>query len=1505
MTDQDMRLRLVVRRNGLPELRLMWHVHLDTNPTISKLLEQLNDLVPLESDHWGLEDYAVELRDSDGTSFECLHYQLVQRVLKPDDRVFIRALDRDDHRRRRISGRHQVSSDGRHLIDGVPFGRPHLKTTAGRPNIYIPPLKRPRLAYTQQDGDDDDRGYEVDGHSPVGLITDGELHEDDDSDSNADDANFTNHDAESNSLSSSTNRSRIEEDEDKEGEGTDVENDEYASENGEDEDLAQEVLDLAAENTALEGDDPPMVQPTGLDTLDKLTALRVAFPAAPIDICEKVLLASKGNLKTTYNVLSDGFSPYMSQEAVIAWRPGNSVPYGDLEESQTPITSSSTNGITSRPLARKRKFQEQSSVDDSNNDEYEANNNSLWRKYDHAGFPPGTITSGKGLAHMAAISTSFENSKSNCNSEARFTTPKAPTIQLVEEEEDTSDSRSSFNSSTSSDESDHANDKGSPSGHSSSLSGSVSSSDSYSENNDELSEVSKRSMAHDVHSSSDSTSESATSDSDSDSDSDSGPEERSSKVNSYGNPTAKDKESYDSSESSDSSSESESTEADSSSESERDAHDESLSNRILTAKETKTSQTVPQPSTFSPKPTEAIPAPILVPPGAGKESTKRRNARRRAAKLAKRKMQEPRVSDTIDTTTEFVPIGDGNHDAHTNGTALFEAKRKALLDAIATSSIEIRSLGEKSLDHDFIEIDRVKRKHAEEGDASPQTDENEAVVETTNKSSDDSNASVSQKRRRIDLGAGRRLVFGALGLRTPKNKDDENKLRDQLQANAQLRTNRQIGSRPRPTPDEVVSINDEQDPDAWKLKINYRAVECYQDNIELSPAPFPFQQRWDPQQQYPTDSKNKRGCQSKRAQRNHNQYYGANHLDKKRKHHHSYESVDGTYDGEDDTTNGFDVTLNYDDVENEIPIHENDVANETSQDTDLDDLPSLPKDVSVLPILRPEKAQVGMVITWLKWTCSSATGWQPQLSRVAAIVVKVDDDTAALEVCLAKRDRYLDENEKRYDHRTGQRIYNRFEAPDLREEDELNDDNDDAGMYEGYRNIPWADMQDPRILQQPLDLTAGFGSNSKCIGSVAIGNETTIRTEDQAESIAPLISSHQEQDHIASLERARSLDPGRATSEEGFPVSETPRSISLPEKGPRDSSVKSCVKATGNSTFHQARQDQQATGLTMSDTSEISSPSRQLHETTSQAMSSNSPIRNWGTASSIELGASPRADNSSFMPPAISCQSHLEEDFGSDIITGTPEAVLVHAAVSSPADGVHSGRQFDYTMDVDNHVLTSEATNDIDHQDHDHVYNTPPPARSPFTPIVTGQTATPDHNDNPVDDKAKGSSPSTSSTSRSLPSLNQLWCTALTSHSIQSPSRVDESSIIPKPNALSVSPNAKYQDAMRKLNEQFDDPSSPTPANNSLKVKREDSTQFQARTLETISPPPRRRPFTIPPSAHVVELSSDSEPTYTESYADDEIDGTYTPRSDSLPRGAGWVKKQRNVRGQKARKSVI
>jgi hypothetical protein len=142
-----MRLQLTIQRHALPQTNILWTVPAQ-NPssssthgsaTISQLLEDVNDIVQLESDDWGLEDYVVEVG-----GYECLHFQPIDSVLKEDDKVTIRALQTGDLRIRRIGGRHQITADGRHLFDGVAFGRPYLRK-ASRPPFPIPPRKRRKL----------------------------------------------------------------------------------------------------------------------------------------------------------------------------------------------------------------------------------------------------------------------------------------------------------------------------------------------------------------------------------------------------------------------------------------------------------------------------------------------------------------------------------------------------------------------------------------------------------------------------------------------------------------------------------------------------------------------------------------------------------------------------------------------------------------------------------------------------------------------------------------------------------------------------------------------------------------------------------------------------------------------------------------------------------------------------------------------------------------------------------------------------------------------------------------------------------------------------------------------------------------------------------------------------------------------------------------------------------------------------------------------------------------
>lgn len=85
--DKSLRIRLIVRRHGLPEARILFNVPLDNDPTIAQLVEHVNESIPLENEDWGLDDYAVELHAKDGHAFECLHFQSVASILEKDDEI--------------------------------------------------------------------------------------------------------------------------------------------------------------------------------------------------------------------------------------------------------------------------------------------------------------------------------------------------------------------------------------------------------------------------------------------------------------------------------------------------------------------------------------------------------------------------------------------------------------------------------------------------------------------------------------------------------------------------------------------------------------------------------------------------------------------------------------------------------------------------------------------------------------------------------------------------------------------------------------------------------------------------------------------------------------------------------------------------------------------------------------------------------------------------------------------------------------------------------------------------------------------------------------------------------------------------------------------------------------------------------------------------------------------------------------------------------------------------
>lgn len=70
-----------VQRHGLPAARVLWSTP-GADQTVAELLQQINDLIPIETEDWGLEDYEVHVG-----GYEALHYFRLSDVLKDEDEV--------------------------------------------------------------------------------------------------------------------------------------------------------------------------------------------------------------------------------------------------------------------------------------------------------------------------------------------------------------------------------------------------------------------------------------------------------------------------------------------------------------------------------------------------------------------------------------------------------------------------------------------------------------------------------------------------------------------------------------------------------------------------------------------------------------------------------------------------------------------------------------------------------------------------------------------------------------------------------------------------------------------------------------------------------------------------------------------------------------------------------------------------------------------------------------------------------------------------------------------------------------------------------------------------------------------------------------------------------------------------------------------------------------------------------------------------------------------------
>ncbi|KAL8725507.1 MAG: hypothetical protein Q9181_006391, partial [Wetmoreana brouardii] len=1026
-----MRLQLTVQRHGLPAARVLWATDLGSTftsavgpgTTISQLLEQINDIIPLESEDWGLEDYTVEVE-----GFECLHFSQAGQVLKEDDEVkyktrprflrlslrchSIRPLNTSDLRFRKVSGRHQISADGKHLIDGVAFGRPFIRR-AERPAIRIPPRKRRRLVYDEEDDDD---SFEAQRQVVVHNGFDDEEGSTANSDYNEDEAI-----------------------------------------------TAEDEADLAAELGGIRNDQDAAIEDNG--------------QAYPTDgSSPPISAATLGSVKKRRprRVCGLGLraSSLLVDENGVPYPEKYNNPLLDMFEDDEPVQEaphiSRTKNEAAATSSKYHPHRCSNIVDETHGND-----------------------ATKGSRSKTKI-VRFE--------EAKFATPA--TIHLEESDDSDDDDFEPFDDAM----------------------GELDESDK--ENATPGSRISSDKSASAAKSGPSSSSES---DSDSDETSSSGSSESGTTGSAGEDENFVDEATgYDVENSDTSSSDTSSSSGSSSSpgDEQRPRHSDTPNKAAESSLPQETifaSQKKDYGNPIEPQ--------GPVPPGSGQRETRMRNQRRKDRKKLNN-LKKAGVLPPSATTADMRSLNtsqegrleaevDPNVDpqdesvSDLNEDAKFEAKRLALLRAITSGGVDVEGDLERQDSPNVAESPSmkmspypskaavVKKSASSASDKTlvgplslPQTaegitaevaadqmqepeiqeswsdqdqpDRQDLPFADASQSADSIPMPITQKpHMRLDKESSRRLIFGALGHRTPKTQEDEASLQAKLMEGAKPRRKQQSYS----APDDGLGAEPlpSEDFDSWKDKIELSAVECCYDGIELSTPPFPFVQRWDPQQQRGYFAGNAGYSQNGKKRKRNNKYYEPSFepLEEgeasKRQQQPPY-SVKKRFDDGHSTTSAEIDQNRAQEGSDDISQAANDQllreTEETTEDTrevpnDTEDLPCLPADVTACADLVEKTCSAGTIIAFKQLDMSAATKWQPRVSdyRTALIDSVLDDGTLSLRMAL----RDLPQEEKQYDEETGKRLYSKFEMPGFNETNPSNNN--------GLLELAFEDLIEPKLVR--------------------------------------------------------------------------------------------------------------------------------------------------------------------------------------------------------------------------------------------------------------------------------------------------------------------------------------------------------------------------------------------------------------------------------------------------------
>ena len=528
--------------------------------------------------------------------------------------------------------------------------------------------------------------------------------------------------------------------------------------------------------------------------------------------------------------------------------------------------------------------------------------------------------------------------------------------------------------------------------------------------------------------------------------------------------------------------------------------------------------------------------PPIVPPGQGKRKTQARNQRRRKLKALAHLKREgvlaagATVADMLQYTegrpTNFYKFDREERRQKLESADLtdaFNAKKQALLTAIAGQGVNMSSTPdvqedqpatpgineqqpERQEDVQMADSETLQNQENElSRDEIPQQEQmtdvptipfdsqeaeekvspgkgTEGTVtarnSTPNQTVDHTPGLSSLRKSKLDLSGAKRMLFGSLGLRTPKTKQDELETREKLMKD--VRPIKAV------QPEEKVETLEEiAADDSWKEKIDYRAVECYDDGIRLTTPPFPFVQRWDPQQQRGCNGSNTQKRKGKKRKRNNNSYYENNDNDYYEDNNNSYYEDSSYQDSlnkvvrlneyesigdraeflnaennadiqeEEHLHDSFDQSFQDSQAVNEQILRESGEITAVTPDDSAElaeDLPDIPEDPSNCPFLTREASKQGTIIAFKQLEMSAETNWQPKISDYRTAMVDGVKNDGTLQMTPAKRDR--PERQFKYDEDTGERLYDKFEMPGY-------DDDDDDDKLE----ISFDELISPIILR--------------------------------------------------------------------------------------------------------------------------------------------------------------------------------------------------------------------------------------------------------------------------------------------------------------------------------------------------------------------------------------------------------------------------------------------------------